>query len=300
MHKQQNSIYNMFLSIQLHFKNHVTAWNTNIPIVNTIEKFNICIEALNETFMLQSGNNTGIALDKKTIREHLETQAHILSSGATAYATFDQLPELVLKTKYTLSVLKRLRDAELQSIATNLATNVEPVLPALAPYGITPDTIARLRATIHLFAANINKPKESSELKKKATAKMVVLIKEASLLLKTQLDLLIVGLQSTEPSFVSLYTSLRRIRKPNRTKLGLTTEVIDALTLLPIVGAQLELLNSKTKRVTSLKGKNIIKHISEGRHELKVSHKDYLEVVEKFITVKGITNNLIIKLEAAN
>lgn len=298
MIKQQNSNYDMFLSVQSHFEDHETAWNTNIPIVNAKEKFDVFINQVQEALQLQLTNNSGITLEKKAIRERLEMQTHLLASGATAYAMLTKDTELLLQTKYTRSDLRNFRAAELQSVATNMATNVEPKISALAPYGITPETLATLRVTVALFAANISKPKESIKLKKEATAAIALLIKDASLLLKTQLDLLVIGLEATEPQFVSIYKLLRRLRKPSRTTLSLTTLIVDASTLLPIAGASLEVLEDKIKRVSSSNGINTIKNISEGPHELKVSHKDYKEVVEKFTTVKGETTKLIIKLVA--
>lgn len=297
MNKLQNNTFSMLTSIEHHFNQHLNVWNTNIPITHNKEQLSNYIINIKKASSFQLINNRGVTDTKKTIRIQLETVAYKIIAAASAYATFNNKSDLFLRVNYTKTHLKKLRDTELQSIATNLVTNVLPVITDLAPYGITPYTLETLTETINLFAVNINKPKEATETKKETTTQIAELLKKASVLLKTQLDLLVVGLETTDRDFVVLYTSLRRTRKPNRTKLALTTVVLDASTLLPIVGAQLKLLESNIKRISSAKGINRIKHVSEGRHEVKVSHKDYLEVGVKFITVKGITKNLIIKLE---
>ena len=296
MHKQQSSNYKMFTSVESHFNTNPTVWNTIIPIAHAKQLLSTYIDEIKDMLSIQMIKNTGVAETKKTIRERLQNQVYALSSATYAFATFTEKPELVLRVNYTQTYFKTLRDAELQSVCTNLITNVEPFIPALEPYGITPSTVIILSDTINLFAANINKPQERIETKKEATAKIAALLKSTAKLLNTQLDPLMIGLKTTEPDFVVLYSYLRRVKKPGRTKLSLTTLVIDASSLLPIEGVRLEILKTKIKRISSTKGKNIMKNVVEGRYELKVTHKEYKEVVQEFTIIKGETTKLILKL----
>ena len=300
MNKQQASNFDMFSVVELHFNKNPTAWNSSVPIAHAKEVLSTNIATIRAVLSIQLINNTGVALDKKTIRERLETQAYALSSAARAYATFTNTTDLLLRVNYTPTFYVRLRDAELQSVCINLITTVEPFVTALEPYKVTPDTVATLTETINLFAAYINKPQESIETKKEATTRMALLIKSTADLLKTQLDPLMVGLKATEPNFVMLYTTLRRIKSRGQTKLSLTTLVVDATTLLPIEGAALKILKTNIKRVSTSKGKNIMKNVVEGRHKLMVSHKDYLPVEVEFVVIKGLTTKLEIALEAVD
>ncbi len=136
---------------------------------------------------------------------------------------------------------------------------MQPHLAALAPFAITPDILETLTLTVKLFANKIILPKETVKTKKDATAKMALLIKQNSKLLNTQLDALVIGIEDAESEFVAIYRRLRHLRKLIRTKISLTSTVINALTYHPIEGAHVEVPSCKIKRMSSPKGRNTIK-----------------------------------------
>ena len=170
---------------------------------------------------------------------------------------------MLLRVNYTRTSFIKLRDAKLQSVCTNLISAVNPFITAFEPYKVKPESIGTLADSINSFDTSITKPQESIEKKKEATEKMALLIKNTAQLLKTQLDLLMVGFQTTEPEFVQLYTTLRRIKKNGSTKLSLTTNVENATNLLPIEGAELKIVNTKIKRTSSVNGNNLMNNVME-------------------------------------
>ncbi|WP_432670736.1 hypothetical protein [Flavobacterium sp. SM2513] len=297
MLKTQRNNYNMFLAVEHCFNTRPDAWNTNVPVSATKNKFSALLKNLEEHLRIQLENNTGIAIDKLTLRKSLQNQGYQLSAAASVYALQAPKIEFYNKIHFIKSHFILLRDLELQSLCTDLSRDCATETEHLIPYGITAETFATFDADIKKFALIKVLPKEMYENRKRATAALAVLIREITTLLTTQMDALMVGLNTTAPEFVGIYKNLRKIKHVRVTALSLITKVINATTGRPIKGATLIVVGTLVKRVSTQKGGNTVLHLSEGVHEIKVSHNNYKSEVEKFTIIKGLATHLIIKLQ---
>lgn len=298
MLKPQRESYNMFLTVQNHFNLRPEAWNTNVPVTAAKNELSTLLESILEQLSIQMTNNTGVADDKKKLRVHVQAQAYIISSAASVYALRTRQFDFYEKIHFTKSYFKLLRDAELQSACTNLATDVSTKIASLLPYGITPELVTTFSADIANFIEVMKSPKDMVRKKANATKTIADLIKTTSTLLTTQMDPLMVVLKISQPKFVSAYNNLRLLKKLGKTKLKLSTKVIDEATEKPIEGAVLRILKTKVKRTSSARGINIVKNLAEGAYELRVSHDNYKVVIIKFKVMSGETTKLVIALKA--
>lgn len=297
MLKPQRDNYNMFLTVEGYFNKHPEAWNTNEPVTQAKTDLSNLLKQLSVQLGIQLENSTGITEEKRKLRKQLEQQAYIISSGASAYALRTSNFDFYAKIYFSKSYFFLLRDAELQSVCTNLVKDCAVEIENLLTYGITPALLVTLTDNTTAFANLMRAPKESIRKRMSATKAIAVLTTKIATLLTKEMDSLMVGLSTTAPEFVSVYKNIRRLKKAGKTKLSLTTTVVDAILHTPIEEAHLRVIGTKIKRKSSTKGYNTIKNLPEGKYEISVSHSNYNSIVLPFTVVQGVTTKLVLALQ---
>jgi hypothetical protein len=139
-----------------------------------------------------NGNRQRHYRRKTIVRNALEYQAFGLSAAVSACAICKARPAFYNRVYYPKSYFKRLRDAELQSVCTNLSTNCKAELAQLSLYGISAKVLAAFDIRINVFASKIKNPKEGIKKRKTATDSIAVHRAEITTLLNKQMDHLMV------------------------------------------------------------------------------------------------------------
>ena len=120
-------------------------------------------------------------------------------------------PVLAGKVDYTETSLLKTRDDQLVLRCTGIADLATEQLAALAPYGVTPEELNRLKEGIKQFADSLPKGRISVSERKAANATLNTLFVETDALLKTQLDRLMVRYRKNQPEFYATYQTARHI-----------------------------------------------------------------------------------------
>jgi hypothetical protein len=296
MLKTQIDIYDMALSVENHFDDSPDLWTVHTPVIETIELLSDKIGTLREQVGIQLINNTGITQYKKNLRNSLEQRAVIIGAGGSSYASVLTNQELYKRFNMVKSTLLRYRDAELQSVCTNLLSASVEYQEEIKPYGITPDLIAAFQENLASFISIMTQPKDAIAKKKAATDKIPGLLKDLTALLKTRMDNLMIAFKAGAPEFVNVYFNLRRISPTGGRPLNLTVSTIDAVTKEPIANAVLEIIGTDIKRVSSKRGYNKVALLKQGVYEIAVSQGRYKPTIVSFTVVSGETTELQVLL----
>ena len=298
MLKTQIDNYDMFLSVENLFDDNEPVWNGNLPIAETKILLSQTIDLLAKQIGIQLENPTGVTIDKDRIRTALEEEAFVISAAASGFATVNGNGTMYERTHYTKSNLIRFRDAELQSVCTNLQTDCREVLAALAPYGITDHVLSRFKELIDKFAEVMKNPTEAIGKRKSATEKIPTIIVQIADILNKRMDNLIVSLRATAPDFVERYKNVRAINSTGTRALSVTITSINAATRQPIAHVELEIIGQGIRRVSSNRGYNTVANLIAGNHKIEAMHPNYKPKTVDFTVVTGETTELLLELEA--
>jgi Carboxypeptidase regulatory-like domain len=296
MLKQQIDQYDMILSTEKHLLDHEGLWVSSTPIVATKEVLNAKINELSKQVAIQLINSTGITAEKDDKRHWLESLSMIVSAACCGYASANNNTDLYNKCKYAKTDLVRFRDAELVGICTNLYNDTLANASALVPHGITKEVLVGYQDAITAFSTVMKNPTEAIGQRATATAQIAVLLPEIMTVLTTRLDNDVVALSLSQPDFVSTYTNVRAISSTGNTTLSLTTTMLDATTGLPVPNVTVTIVGENITRKSSVRGYNTILNLTQGDHELTVSHPNYTTQSHKFSVVNGETTEVVMKL----
>lgn len=299
MNKQLTDQYNMLLSVENHFDDNTTLWNTNTPIAATKTLLTSRLDTIAAVYARQLVNTTGVTIDKAKQRTDLENHMFLISAATSGYAAVVSKMDLYKRVHYTRTDLARFSEAELIGIATNLHLHTQAEIANLAPYGVLPATLTQLQTYINNFSASLKNPDEAIANRKTATEKLPDLLREAiDTLLDIRLDNQIIALQATQPDFVATYFNLRAIKSSATTTISLTITTIDIATQLPIPNVNIELVGEGITRISSDRGYNTVLNLVSGTHTLAATHPNYKPATVEFTIVNNETTELILQMEA--
>jgi hypothetical protein len=296
MTKEQIDIYDMGLAVQNHFDDNPTSWAGNVPLTTAKTTLDTKLSAIAQQHAIQLVNTTGITDNKEIIRETLERQAFVISSGISGYASISNNQDLYNRTHYTKTDLLQFREAELLGVCTNLRNDTNAEIANLAPYGILPATITAFATAINNFGAIMKNPVEATAKRKAATEKIAELIPDLSNFLNTAMDNLVVALATTQAQFVDIYHNVRLINSSPTNNWSLTTTVLDSTTEQPVAGAEIHLVEAGINRTTGASGFNTYINLAPGDHTIEVNHPSYQPQTLTTTVVDGQTTELAIMM----
>jgi hypothetical protein len=151
------------LSMYVAVKDYLT---TNAAIVTPLPNYSSTFTAFQNSLTSiqtyseqQQFDKTGLAANKKQLKQTLLTLAGDASRKLTAYAQLTGNLVLLKEVQFSNSDLKRLPDMMLRDAVQGLYDRAQANLAALATYGITAATQTALQAAITAFVTAIPKPR---------------------------------------------------------------------------------------------------------------------------------------------
>jgi ABC-type transporter Mla subunit MlaD len=195
----------MYLLVNAIFGRFQAIWNTNTRLTTAINQFTGNLATIETQKKAQEEQSTGIAQDKKTLKEAIAKKAAFIAGGIRAYAF--SISNQALEE----SSLKTMREAMLPTACQLILDKAQTHLAQLGDEGITAATLTELSQLVKDFAEKKTKPQEAINDSKEATATLAELFSSNSTMLKKQLDGLMAQYEETAPDFYRAYLNARPI-----------------------------------------------------------------------------------------
>ena len=265
MTTEQENRLNMFITSRDYQASYTTITNAlpnysvnSVIFVNTI----LQIQAVSE---LQKMSKKGITEGKNRLKEALIVLAADSARKLVVYAKFSNNDTLAREVNLSEGKLRKVADTAVKDYAQIVYDRIQPIVSALATYGITTTTQAALLNAINVYNAMIGKPGVGRVEISQATKQLEVLFKTAEDAL-TIMDTAIEIVKLTQPNFYNGYKSARKIIHSGSGSLAVKGLVTDAITGKPMKSVTVSFsLNGGTAKVinTSDKAADVVKKTAE-------------------------------------
>lgn len=296
MEKRQIDQYDMLLSVENHFDDNDSKWQSVPPVKSAKTDLSDKLTELAAQVAIQLENPTGSTVEKKAARELLEQKAFMVSAAVRGYAATADMKDLYRRTELARYELSRFRDAELKGVVSNLLQDAQTVVLELRDYGVDATTLSDLESANTIFGDLMKNPTEAIAKRKAATDKIAKMLPPLMDLLTTRMDNLIVALSDNEPEFVDIYNNVRALNDTAVNPLSLTITTLEVDTLQPIPNAQLEIVGEGITRVSSARGYNTVQNLAAGPHDLLATHPNFVSQTVRFTVVSGETTELVVQM----
>jgi len=297
MNKRQNSQYKMLETVETHFNSNAAIWSSNPLISDAKATLSDNVLQIMAAMTLQRNDSVGATADKTTLRKDLEEKAFFISTAICAYISLNSGQKELYKTVYIpKSTLSRAREADLLLYIEELQGVAVAELENLGPYGVFEVTITELTGARSAFYDMLRTPAEVTASRKEATEAIAVLLHQTITLLDDTMDRLVEVLRRSEPKFVDVYFSERRIHKVGTRAVSLEITTVNAAGKIPLAKAQIEVMGTRIKRKSSEKGQNRVQNLKEGNYTLLVSHPDFVSQTIPFTIIGSETTLLVVEM----
>lgn len=272
------------------------------PFESTIKE----IQAISE---MQKDAITGIAKEKKKLKESLINISADYSKMLAAIAKFANDDKLMDKVRFRISELRRMTDVALRDYAQIIYDKVEANIDKLTQYEITPDTQKIFKDSINTYDASLSTPRTGIAEKSQATKKLASLFDAADAAL-IELDFAIEAGEPKQSDFFNGYKAVRKLVDTGSGKLALKATATDLASGEPVKGvlftfkpdgakAALSSGNGEINKKTAEKGSFHIKNMQEGTYRVSVSKPGYKSKEVTVSIADGERSELTVEIEKA-
>ncbi len=269
--------------------NNNSIWSANTLFDTVKTAFSDKIADLVNARQRQLEINTGIAVDKKVLKNLLITQAGSIGAKLVIFAEDTNNNELLDEVNLSHSKLDKSRDEVVAGLCQNIHDHADDNIALLAPYGITAGMLTTFQSAITLYSAKAPQPRVAAAAKKAVTAQIVTLTKDIDKVLKNRLDKLMEDYKTSEAEFYNAYKAARIIINLGATHTRLQTHVKDQngdpLKLAIVFLLQNNLVRYAGK--SNDKGNVLLSKVKPGTYDLKVSKDGYTSKTETGILFKA-------------
>lgn len=227
-------------------------WSGNEFFAEMVNDMDALLAEILEVLSVQGKNITGIALEKKQIREDLTRAAMKVVYGGVAHALIINDPDLQSGIDYSRRELTKSRDVALADKAGVIFEIAHPLREELAKRYVTEADILRVNELRNAYLDVIAAPRMAIIEKKVATDNLKVKIKAMDDLLTKRMDEVVRIYEDNEPEFVDQYFRARRIVRSGVRHTGAWVKgrVVVAGTDTGVAGARVVMPEKKRERVT--------------------------------------------------
>ena len=269
MKQIDTSYYKMFVLLSVIMNDNILIWQQNQLIVKCVNQLNANIKIISNASSELRNKPSYVTETKKDLRVDSNKLAFVIKEGLRLYYSINNMSEEMAMFTFPISRFKLMKDGDFYMEATHIVERAEILSNELIPIGVTPVKTAKLKENLQEF---YKLPPQRDYLIKRR-AKLVKLIpekvKETRLILRNELDGLMLMYDSKEGlSFVSLYKNCRkRILRTGKHKhytVLIKGKVKDAETATILVDVTIEAGFKKKKAITD----------AEGSYKVKIYKKD--------------------------
>lgn len=211
MDTQQTNRVTMFKTVTAYLDVNNSVWSGMAPLAAAVQQFKDKITAIDDTAQKQETPTTGAAVDKSTARDDLEDVLFLTCEALGVLGSASADNELVALTALTPTTLHRLGDEELVNRATNVLEKANTKTTDLATLQVTAGNITELSQALQDFKATKAKPRTVVAGRVAETETLADLIRDASEILRNQIDRMVNLFRRSDSKFVAGYRSARVI-----------------------------------------------------------------------------------------
>lgn len=252
----------------------------------------------------QEFNKTGIAVEKKKIKDTLIVKAMDIANRLFAFAKFRNDSILMKEIGYKESELRKTTDTLMKEKCQIVFDKGSLYAADLVQYGVSQNMLDELKRLISDYDTSLPAPRIGIMEKKQATEKLAALFDQVNLNFD-QLDTLLETLRYSDTVFYKGYQGARKIVNAGHGFLSLKGIVIDKNNNVPIQNVKivlsLQLKNpgdvaAVIEKKSAPKGGFNIRNMPAGSWNVSVTKEGYADQTFQIGVVSGETTMLTIKL----
>lgn len=276
-----------------HFEVHFTAFGNIIDqILATGEKQRIC--------------RTGIAREKKQLRQNLMKIAVDNSSKLSAFAKITDNMNLYYEVNFSVSDFEDMKDVAFKDYVQIIYNKAEANISSLERYMITPETQKIFREAIAAFNVSMAKPRLGITERSQATRQLAVLLRNAYSIIQ-DIDASAGVIAYKHPDFFNGYKSIRKLAYTRAGILALRATVTELPGGHPVRGAVFTFRpdgaksgsngNGVITKKSAKKGSFNIKNMPAGTYQVVIKKPGYKEKEVIVFVADGERRELKVELE---
>lgn len=210
METEQTNRVTMFKTVSSYLDTNSSIWNAMAPLATAVTQFKNKIGAIDAAAQKQE-TPTGATVDKESARDALEDVLFLITEalGVLGHTASDH--DLVALTALRPSTLQRFDEEELSNRAASVLAEANARKTNLAALQITQGNLEELDQKLQDFNDSKANPRAATIARKTQTESLPGLIRDASGMLRNEIDRLVNLFRRTNPDFVSGYRVARVI-----------------------------------------------------------------------------------------
>ena len=218
MNKQNEDKMSMFYALLQVLAKHVAVWTGLVPFKNAHDELKLNVGSIENATQKQETSLKGVALDKRFKKEAMVKQTLSIAQAMFAYAEDEGDVVLRDKVDYSRSELMQTRDAIIAQTCQNIHDLANPIIAALAAYGLLPADLTGHQSTIDAYTATVGSPRAALTVRKGATAEINALVKDSMKILNNRMNKMMPEWEASNPDFFQEYFDARMIVDSGSTK----------------------------------------------------------------------------------
>jgi hypothetical protein len=210
MDNTQTNRVNMFKTVAAQLDSNNSIWNGMVPLAAAVTLFKVKIEAIDNSAQKQT-TPSGASEDKESARDRLEDVLFLICEALGVLAHNSSDHDLSVLTDVTPSTLQRFDAEGLSNRAATIAAEATARKPALVTLQVTQANLDELDDALQRFNQTKVKPRSATSERTVQTQSLSTLVREASGILRDQIDRMVSLFRRSHPEFVAEYRSARVI-----------------------------------------------------------------------------------------
>lgn len=210
MDTEQTNRVTMFKTVNTYMDDNGAVWNAMTPLQTAMTRFKAKVTEIDSTAQKQE-MPSGATDDKGAARDALENVLFLAceAMGVLAHASNDH--DLSALTDVTRTSLDRMGAEELSNRAAGIVSAANSRKTELAALQVTQENLDELNEALENFNTVKAKPRNVTAARVAQTESLAQLIREASAILRNEIDRMVNLFSRSKPGFVSGYRAARVI-----------------------------------------------------------------------------------------
>ena len=298
MNKKEEAALTMFRAVEMHCDNNPAIVGSLVAFQASLDAFKAKIALLISTEQLVSAPIAGVSIDKYVSKGTLCQFAGNVASFVYAFASVTGNNTLREQVNFRANALNKQRDDQLSPLCQNIHDLGAANLGEVKNYGLTTEALNTLQTAITTFSAATPKPRTAQTEKKVQRANLAVTVRDATLILRHQMDRMVIAFKAANPDFVNQYFANRIIIDPATTTtkiVGIVTNTTDEKTIkdatVTATGTAGQATGVTKSTITSSLGKYTLNPLPPGDYTVTIKATGFKDFTQTQFEAKLGTNN---------
>jgi len=227
----------MFNSVYYHLSTNQSKWASQTAIKQSVNNFKTELTTLAEIARDAGRNIAGVAQSKEMMKQLVINKILTMSGKLVAFASTMKYYELKEAMSFSKSGLNRLGAAGIISVCNAILKEINTYPDPLVNYGIAQTDIESFNEQISEYEKSASSPRNAASSRKALNIALKDKIREIKIMIKEQLDTLILPYKETDRVFYDEYRNNRIIIDPKTSFTQLSGIVTNTVTKEPVKNA---------------------------------------------------------------